>query len=181
MKSSSKPVVLSSASIYEGKIFDVVIDEIREEGTEYQREIVLHPGSVVVVPVFSDGTVGLVRQYRHAAGAYLLEIPAGTMEKTDSPESGAARELEEEVGVVAGRIEKLAEFYVSPGFLSEKMFLYLATDLTEVGQKLEDDELITIERVNVSEAMAMISNGRIADAKSIIGILLAAEKLGIGR
>jgi ADP-ribose pyrophosphatase len=173
-----KPETISTETIYKGKIFDIRIDEIREGDVEYKRDIVVHPGSCVIVPVFADKTVALVRQYRHAAEKYLLEIPAGTLEKGEDPETGAIRELEEEVGFVAGKIEKLSEFYVSPGFVTEKMHLYLATDLTETSQKLEEDELIEIERISFPQAFEMIKTGEIEDAKTIIGLMLAAQNLG---
>src|SRR6478735_8254993 len=122
--------VLSSESIYSGRVFDVKIDTIREGDVEYKREIVVHKGSCVIVPVFEDKTVALVRQYRHAAGKYLLEIPAGGVEPGETFEEGAKRELEEEIGVTAEKIELLTQFYVSPGFLTETMYVFLATGLT---------------------------------------------------
>jgi len=173
-----KPETLSSENIYKGRIFDVRLDEIREGDVEYKREVVVHKGSAVIVPVFDDQTVALVRQYRHAAGKYLLEIPAGSLDGAESPETGAARELEEEIGVTAAKLEKIAEFYVSPGFLTEKMFVYLATELTETAQNLETDELIEIERVPLLDAVAMIYDGRIEDAKTIVGLILALRNLG---
>lgn len=172
-----KPEVLSSRSIYTGKVFDIRVDEIREGDVRYERDIIVHGGSAVIVPVFADGTAALVRQYRHAAGKYLLEIAAGTLEADEDPSTGARRELEEEIGVTAGKIEKLSEFYVSPGFLTEKMHLFLATELTDVGQKLEDDEILTIERHSFPTLLEMIQNGEIEDAKTIIGITLAAPRL----
>jgi ADP-ribose pyrophosphatase len=173
-----KPEILSNETIYHGKVFDISVAEIREGETRYRREIVNHHGSAVIVPVFADQTIALVRQYRHAAQAYLLEIPAGTLEKDESPEIGAARELEEEIGVTAKTIEKLSEFYVSPGFLTEKMNLFLATDLTETTQNLDEDEFLSIERISFDEAFAKINNGEIKDAKTIIGLILAGAKLG---
>lgn len=169
---------LSSESLYKGKVFDIRIDEIRDGDVEYKREIVVHKGSAVIIPVFDDDTVALVRQYRHAAGKHLLEICAGTLNGGEDPKRGAERELEEEIGVTAAKIEKLTEFYVSPGFLTEKMFVFLATDLTEVGQKLEEDELLTIERHPFPHLFEMIRNGGIEDAKSIAGLILAGAKLG---
>ena len=167
---------LSTVTIYKGKIFDIRVDEIREGDIEYKREIVVHKGSVVIIPVFADGTVALVRQYRHAAGKYLLEICAGTLNAGEDPEAGARRELEEEIGVTAGKMKKLSEFYVSPGFLTEKMHLYMATELTETTQNLEADEILTIERHSVPKALEMIMNGDIEDAKTIVGITLIASR-----
>ena len=174
----SKPQIISTKDIYKGKIFDVYEAKIREGDVEYNREIVAHKGSIVIVPVFADNSVALVRQYRHAAGEYLLEIPAGTLEKHESAEIGAKRELEEEIGVTAGNIEKLTEFYVSPGFLTEKMFVYLATDLIEVGQKLEADELLTIEKYTFPALYAKIRNNEIQDAKTMLSLILAGAKFG---
>ena len=172
------PKVIDSRKVFEGNVFDVTVDTVKEGELVYQRDVVRHPGSAVIVPVFADGTVALVKQYRHPAVRYLLEIPAGTLDKGEKPETGAARELEEELGVVAGELEKLTEFFVSPGFCEEKMWIYLATDLTETSQHLDEDELIEIVRVSLSEALEMISDGEIQDAKTIIGLMLAAPRIG---
>lgn len=172
------PETLSSKSIYKGKVFDIEIAEIREGDVEYKREIVVHKGSCVIVPLFDDGTVALVRQYRHAAGKYLLEIPAGTLNPNEDPQIGARRELEEEIGVTAGKIEKLCEFYVSPGFLTKKMHLYLATDLSETNQMLEADEILTVKRHSINDLLKMIERGEIEDAKTIIGITMAGTRTG---
>jgi len=152
------------------------MDHIREGDVEYDREVVVHKGSCVIVPVFEDATVALVRQYRHPAGKSLLEIPAGSLESGEDPQTGAIRELEEEVGVTAENIELLTEFYVSPGFLTEKMFVFLATGLTHVGQKLETDELIGLERLSFLAAFDLIRSGEIEDAKTIAGLLLAGSR-----
>ncbi len=173
-----KPETISTKSIYKGKIFDVSLDKIREGEIEYEREIVSHNGSAVIVPVFADKTVALVKQYRHAAGEYLWEIPAGSLEKGEDAREGAARELEEEIGVKAGKIEKLSEFYVSPGFLSEKMFVFLATELTETAQNLESDELIEVKRFTFPQAFETIRKDGIEDAKTIIGLILAGQRFG---
>lgn len=170
------PKKLSSETVYKGRIFDIRVDEIREGDIEYKREIIVHKGSAVIVPVFDDGTVALVRQYRHASGEYLLEIPAGTLELGEDPKIGAIRELEEEIGVTAANVEKLTEFFVSPGFLTEKMHVYLATGLTEVGQKLETDEILTIERHSIPNLLEMIKDGEIQDAKTMVGLMLAARR-----
>ncbi len=175
MRSAPTPKSSLGETIYKGKVFDIRVDDIREGDIEYKREIVVHKGSAVIVPVFDDGTVALVRQYRHAAGKYLLEIPAGTLNIGEDPKIGAIRELEEEIGVVASNIEKLCEFYISPGFLTEKMHLYLATGLKETRQKLEADEILTVERYSFADIDAMISRGEIEDAKTIIGTMFASR------
>lgn len=173
-----QPEILSNETIYQGRVFDISISEIREGETVYKREIVNHHGSAVIIPVFEDNTIALVKQYRHAAGEYLLEIPAGTLSPGEAPEIGAARELEEEIGVRAKRIEKLSEFYVSPGFLTEKMNLFIATDFTETAQNLDVDEILSIERISFPDAFEKIRNNEIKDAKTIIGLILAGSKLG---
>ncbi len=160
-------------------MFDVTVDTVREGDKTYVREVVHHRGSAVILPAFDDGTVALVRQYRHPAVRYLLELPAGTLDNQESPEAGAARELEEELGLVAGKLEKLSEFYVSPGFCEEKMWLYLATDLTETAQRLDDDEMIEVVRLPIERALQMITDGEIEDAKTIIGLMLAAPRIGL--
>jgi ADP-ribose pyrophosphatase len=172
------PRVLNSRKVFDGGVFDVTVDTIQEGELIYQRDVVRHPGSAVIVPVFADGTVALVKQYRHPAVRYLLEIPAGTLDEGEKPEVGAARELEEELGVVAGKMEKLSEFFVSPGFCEEKMWVYLATELTETSQRLDEDEVIEIVRLTLTEALEMISDGEIEDAKTIIGLMLAAPRIG---
>jgi len=173
------PEFINSKKIFSGRIFDVTVDTVREGDRTYVREVVHHRGSAVMVPAFDDGTIAMVRQYRHPAVKYLLELPAGTLDDKERPEEGAARELEEELGVVAGKLEKLCEFFVSPGFCEEKMWLYLATDLKETKQRLEDDELIEVVRLPIDQALQMITNGEIEDAKTIIGLLLAAPRVGL--
>jgi len=172
------PEILSTRDIYKGKIFDVIESDIRHDDVQYKREIVVHKGSAVIVPLFDDGTIALVRQYRYAAEKFLLEVPAGTLNKDEDPELGAIRELEEEIGVRAAKIEKLAEFYVSPGFLTEKMYLYLATGLTETKQALEVDEILSIERHSIADALDLVYKGDIEDAKTIIGIMLTIKAIG---
>jgi len=172
------PKILSSPKVFDGRVFNVTVDTVSEGDLTYQREVVHHNGSAVIVPIFDDGTVALVRQYRHPAVRYLLEVPAGTLAKGERPEIGAARELKEELGVVAARLEKLSEFFVSPGFCEEKMWVYLATELTEGEQALEDDEVLDVVRLPIADALEMITSGEIEDAKTIIGLILAAPRVG---
>jgi len=178
MSESEAPEFIDSKKVFTGRVFDVTVDTVREADRTYIREVVHHPGSAVILPAFDDGTIALVRQYRHPAVKYLLELPAGTLNDQERPEEGAARELEEELGLVAGKLEKLSEFFVSPGFCEEKMWLYLATDLTETAQRLEDDELIEVVRLPIDRALQMITDGEIEDAKTIIGLILASPRLG---
>lgn len=172
------PKILNSQKVFEGRVFKVTVDTISEGDLTYQREVVHHPGSAVIVPVHDDGTVSLVRQYRHPAVRYLLEVPAGTLAEGERPEAGAARELEEELGLIAERLEKLSEFFVSPGFLEEKMWVYLATGLMEGKAHPDEDEVLDVVRLSIGDALEMITSGEIQDAKTIIGLILAAPRVG---
>lgn len=148
-------------------------------GNEFERDVVHHPGAVVVVPV-EDGEVILVRQYRAAIDAELLEVPAGKRDVTDEPvEVTAHRELEEEVGMKAGAMVQLAEFYNSPGFCDEHSFLFLATDLTPCATDFQghEEQFMTIERVPLDDVPALIAAGELTDGKSIIALCLAREHL----
>jgi len=178
MTDSQAPEFIDSKKVFSGRVFDVTVDTVREADRTYIREVVHHPGSAVILPAFDDGTIGLVRQYRHPAVKYLLELPAGTLNDQERPEVGAARELEEELGLIAGNLEKLSEFFVSPGFCEEKMWLYLATDLQQTAQRLDVDEVIEVVRLPIGRALQMITDGEIEDAKTIIGLVLAAPRLG---
>ncbi len=172
------PKIVSSQKVFAGRVFNVTVDTVREGELMYQREVVHHHGSAVILPVFDDGTVELVRQYRHPAVRYLLEAPAGTLAEGERPEDGAARELQEELGLVAGRLEKLSEFFVSPGFCEEKMWVFLATELTEGKQNPDEDEVLDVVRLSLAEALEMISSNEIQDAKTIIALMLAAPRVG---
>jgi ADP-ribose pyrophosphatase len=172
------PKILDSQKVFDGRIFKVTVDTVTEGELTYQREVVHHPGSAVIVPVHDDGTVVLVRQYRHPTVRYLLEVPAGTLSDGERPDAGAARELEEELGLVAERLDKLAECFVSPGFLEEKMWIYLATGLSEGKAQPDEDEFLEIVRLPIGDALEMITSGEIQDAKTIIGLVLAAPRVG---
>src|SRR5436190_9729690 len=172
------PRIINSQKVYEGRVFNVTVDTVSEGELTYQREVVHHRGSAVIVPVFEDGTVVLVRQYRHPAVRYLMEVPAGTLADGERPDAGAARELQEELGLVAARLERLSEFFVSPGFCEEKMWVYLATELSEGKQLLDEDEVLEIVRLPIVDALEMITSGEIQDAKTIIGLMLAAPRVG---
>ncbi len=173
------PEFLDSTKVFSGRVFDVTVDTVREGDKTYVREVVHHRGSAVILPAFDDGTIALVRQYRHPTVKYMLELPAGGLDDRERPEEAAARELEEELGLVAGKLEKLCEFFVSPGFCAEKMWLYLATDLTETTKRPEDDEVIEVVRLPIKRALQMITDGEIEDAKTIIGLMLAAPRIGV--
>ena len=173
-----KPKIISTKEIYKARVFDVFSATVNESGKEYHREVIRHPGSAVIVPVFADKTVGMVKQFRLAADKYLLELPAGTLDQGESPREAAFREVEEEIGYRAEEMEKLTEFYVSPGFLDEKMHVYLATKMTESEQNLDDDEILTTVRITFDDAFAKIVSGEIEDAKSMVGLILAGKRFG---
>lgn len=172
------PKIISSQKVFSGRVINVTVDTVREGELTYQREVVHHHGSAVVLPVFDNGTVALVRQYRHPAVRYLLEAPAGTLAENERPEDGAVRELQEELGLSAGRLEKLSEFFISPGFCEEKMWVFLATELTEGKQNPDEDEVLEVVRLPIDEALEMISSSEIQDAKTIIALMLAAPRVG---
>jgi ADP-ribose pyrophosphatase len=151
-------------------------------GATFERDVVHHPGAVVVVPVRDDGRVLMVRQFRAAIEDDLLELPAGKRDVDGEPvETTAHRELAEEVGMTSGHLELLAEFYNSPGFCDEHSFLFLARELRECPSSAQgvEEEHMTIESVDLADVPAMVADGRLVDAKSIIGLLLARERLGI--
>jgi ADP-ribose pyrophosphatase len=179
-ESAEAPTRTAREEIYRGRIVSLSVDTVSECGHSHIREVVHHPGGAGAIPFFDDGTVGLVRQYRHPAGRSLLELPAGRLEEGEPPHACAARELEEEVGVAAGRLEPLTVFFTTPGFCEERFWLFLASDLREVGLRLEDDEFIEVVRLPLGAALGMIASGEIEDARTIIGLLLAARRVGGG-
>lgn len=145
------------------------------DGVEHVRDTVQHPGAVTIIPMVDERHVCLIHNYRVAVDQHLIELPAGTLEPNEAPEATAARELEEETGYRAAKIEKLHAFYMSPGILNERMHLYLATGLTEGPTNMDAGEQIENLVVPWSEAVAMARDGRIQDAKSLVGILLYDE------
>jgi len=169
--------LIESQSIFKGLVFNVERDRLREEnGCEIIREVVRHAGGAGCLPLFDDGRVALVKQYRHPARRDLLEIPAGKIEANETPVECAAREVEQEIGFRVGRIEWLAEFYSTPGFCEEKLYVYLATDLEQAKQNLDHDEFVEVIYLQLDEAVAMAERGEIQDSKTIVALLLAARK-----
>jgi ADP-ribose diphosphatase len=163
--------------IYRGSKIDLALEPYqRADGTPAERELVIHPGAVALVPLVDDQHVCLVENERYAAGKTLLEVPAGTIDPGESPELTAARELVEETGYRAGKIMRIREWFVSPGFLTEKMYLFLCEELAEGSLALEPDERLRPVVMRWDDAVAMAYDGRIEDAKSIIA-LLVCERL----
>lgn len=168
--------VLSSELIYKGRVFEIRREQLREPGgIKVTREVVAHPGSVVVLPVLADGRIVLIWQYRHAAGQYLWELVAGHKEPNETFLEGAGRELKEEAGYTARRYKKLLEIFPSPGLLSERMVIYLAEGLTKGEAHPEEDERITTKILSLEEALRWIRTGKIVDSKSVSGILYYAR------
>jgi len=166
--------VLSTRHLYQGRVVSLRVDEVElPSGRRAEREIVEHRGAVAVVPVI-DGDVLLVRQSRPAVGRALLEIPAGTIEPGEAVEACLRRELAEEVGMRPGRIEPLIAFYPSPGFLTEIVHVYAAFALSPHHLEAEEEDL-TVVRMPLARARALIASGEIVDAKSVIGLLLLGE------
>lgn len=169
---------LSSKRLHSGRIVDLDIKEVRLPGGAVTKlEIVHHPGAAAVVPLHDDGSVTLVYQYRHAAGGYLYEIPAGLLEEGESPEACAGRELTEEAGLHAGDLIPLTAYHTTPGFSDEVIHLFVATCLTDGTQALEEDEVIEVTRMPLGEALERIHSGQITDGKTIISLLMVADRM----
>jgi ADP-ribose pyrophosphatase len=170
--------LIESEHIFKGAVFTVERDRLREEsGFEIVREIIRHTGGAGCLPLFDDGRVALVKQYRHPARQELLEIPAGKIEAGESPVECAAREVEQEIGFRAGRIELLADFYSTPGFCEERLYVYLATELTPAEQNLDHDEFVEVVYLPLADAVAMAERNEIEDSKTIIALLLAQRRI----
>ena len=169
---NKKAKILKSEIIYEGKAVGVRRDELIEPtGIRTMREVVTHPGSVVVLPILPDGRIVLVRQYRHATRQYLWELVAGRMERGENPKKGAQRELIEETGYRAKKFTVFLDFFPTPGFLEERMYLLLAEGVTPGDAAPEEDEKIMVAAYTRKQLEQMIRIGKLKDAKSIAGLL----------
>jgi len=172
--SMGKEKLIESKEIYDGRVVRLSVDRIvLPNGAETELEVIRHRGAAAVVPVDAERNVLLVRQYRYATGSWLLEIPAGKLDGGEPPETCATREVEEETGYRAGKLVPMGWIWTTPGFTDEKIWLYLATDLEQATQRLEDNEVLTVERRPLREAVAMALAGEIQDAKSVCGLLRA--------
>lgn len=162
---------LTTTNIYTGKVVTLNIDTVRlPNGETIQLETIRHPGAAAVVPVKDDGTVVLVRQFRHAAGGFIYEIPAGKLHPGEAPLHCASRELEEEVGYRGSSFELLSSIFTAPGFADEVIHVYMATGLTRGTQQLDRDEVLDVIEMPLAEAVGKIEDGTIRDAKTIVGI-----------
>lgn len=158
--------------IYRGDRVDLVLRPvITSAGQRIEREVCLHPGAVIILPLLDDGRIVLIRNRRHSVSQELLELPAGTLERGEDPAVCAARELQEETGYSARTVEPCGWFYTSPGILTEKMYAFVARGLTHRGQNLEDNEQIVVHPVTFAEARRLILQNQVVDAKTIATLL----------
>jgi ADP-ribose diphosphatase len=170
--------LIRSETILQGRAFKIRRDYLKTpDGRETRLEIIEHGGSVVLIPIDDDGNLLFVRQYRHAAGADLLELPAGTRDDDETFDKCAAREIREETGMEAGKLQKVGEFYLAPGYSSEFMAVYLATGLKENPLDADDDEFLKVEKIPLRQAIEMAERGEVPDAKSLAALLLARPYL----
>lgn len=157
--------------IYKGKIIDLFLETVTlPNGTTTSLEIIAHPGASAVVPMKDEQTVIMIRQYRHAVGGYIYEIPAGKLHPNEDPRNCAVREVEEEIGYKVGRLEPLLSFFTTPGFTDEIIHIFVGYDLTPGTQDLDVDEVLEIVELPLAKAMEMIRDGDIKDGKTIIGL-----------
>ena len=170
--------VEASKELYRGRQFAFVVEQVTHpNGVQSEMGIVRHPGSTVIVPLFGDKSIGMIRQYRHAVSAYIYETPAGTMEPGEDPWVCAHRELEEETGYIAGEMTSLGKTCLLPAYSDEVTYVYLARELKQTSQDLDRDEIIDVHRLPLDQVLEMISSGDIIDALSILSIYHAVRYL----
>jgi ADP-ribose diphosphatase len=170
--------LIKSEPAYQGRAFSIRQDLVRlPDGNTTKLDIVEHIGSVIIVPVNSDEQVYFVRQYRHAAGMELLELPAGTLEPNEDPLICAQREVREEIGMAASQIREIGGFYLAPGYSTEFMRVYLATELSHSPLEADADEFLSIETMSVKDALGKAEKGEFPDAKTLAALLLARPYL----
>jgi ADP-ribose diphosphatase len=168
---------ISTRRVYEGRVLDLDVDEVEEPGgVRAIREVVRHRGSVAALAVHDDGNVVLVRQYRYAVNEAVWEIPAGRLDPGETPLEGARRELEEEVGLRAARLEPMFAFYTTPGFCDERIHVFRATGLSTVPARPEEDERIEPRVLSLEAAREMVARGEVREGKTLVALLLEAEK-----
>ena len=169
---------IKSEILLQGRAFKIRRDYLKTpDGRETKLEIIEHGGSVVIIPVDDENNLLFVRQYRHAARGDLLELPAGTRDDDEPYEACAAREIREETGMEAGKLQKVGEFYLAPGYSTEFMAVFLATGLKENPLPADDDEFLQVERIPLKKAIEMAEHGDVPDAKSLAALLLARPYL----
>ncbi|RYL94832.1 NUDIX hydrolase [Sporolactobacillus sp. THM7-4] len=160
-----------SKEIFKGKVVHLVVDQVDlPNGHQSTREVVRHPGAVAIIALNKEGKLLLVRQYRYALGKIIYEIPAGKLEPGENPDDSALRELEEETGFRCEKIDQIASFYSSPGFSNEQLTIYFTDTLTNGSQHLDDDEFLEVSAVDLEEAVQMVQDHRINDAKTVYAV-----------
>lgn len=170
--------LIKSEDLFKGRAFSIRRDTLKTpNGRETRLDIVEHHGSVVLLPLDEAGNLLFVRQYRHAAAADLLELPAGTLNESEPPEDCAAREIREETGFAARKLERLGQFYLAPGYSTEFMVVFLATGLSPDPLQADEDEFLQVEKIPVEQAVRMAERGEVPDAKSLAALLLAGPHL----
>ncbi len=169
---------VGSKKIFEGKVFELRQDEVRlPDGKTVALDIITHRGAVTILPVDEQGQIWFIRQYRHAAGRILLELPAGSIEEDEGPEICAHREIREEIGMGARQLKELGGFFLAPGYSTEFLHIYLARDLYHAPLEQDEGEMIEIEKIPVAQAYQLAENGQISDAKTLASLLLARPYL----
>lgn len=172
--------ILRVRRIHVGRVFTLRSEEVElPGGRRTTLDLIRHPGAAVVVPLLDSGEVVLVRQYRHATGEWLLEVPAGTLNPGESPERCAERECAEEAGYRPRALVPLGYHWTTPGFTDEKIWIFLGTGLEEAAQQLDDDENLSVERLPLARALSLALRGGIDDGKSIAALVRAAAYLGV--
>ena len=170
----------AARQVYEGRVIDLRVEDVNlPNGRTVTLEVIHHPGAAAVVAVDDRNDVALIRQYRHAAGGFIWEVPAGTLAAGEAADACAQRELREEAGLVAAEWTALGSIITTPGFCDERIHLFLARRLSDAAQALDHDEVLTVSRRPLSQALAMIAGGEIDDAKSVVALYRAAAALGI--
>lgn len=169
---------LESVVSFRGRVFDVRQDRIElPDGRQVQMDIVVHAAAVTILPIDAEGQIWFIRQYRHAINDNLLELPAGVSETGEDPLESAQRELREEIGMAAGRMERLGGFHLAPGYSTEYMHLYLGTDLTSAPLPGDETEVIQVEKVPARQAMLLAETGKLQDSKSLVAMFWARPRL----
>ena len=169
---------LHSELVYHGRVLDVCRDQVRlPDGKQIHLDVVVHRPAVTILPLDGQGQIWFIRQYRYPAAKELLELPAGVLEEDEEPALGAQREMREETGMAAGRLVKIGEFFLAPGYSTEYMYVFLATDLRSDPLQQDADEYLSIEKIPFDQVNEMVEAGQLQDAKSLAALLVARPYL----
>jgi len=171
--------VVETKTVFKGRSFDVRVDQLRlPDGQLHKLDIIDHRDAVTMLPVDENGFIWFIRQYRHPAGRELLELPAGMLEGDEAPQVGALREIREEIGMSAGSLRKIGGFFLAPGYSTEYMHIFLATQLHSDPLPGDVDEFLSVEKIPISQAFELAQSGQIQDAKSLTALFLAQPYFG---